>query len=216
MEHLTLEDLARLVDEPPTEAERTHLDGCADCRRELMALRDQSAALGALPELMPPKGDWHVLEAQLRSEGLVRDPGVFRRSGLAQTPQWMKAAAAAVLFLSGAGAGASVTSLTTEPVAGSDYASAMTVQDAAIALNAAQENYVNAVSHYQTLRAIEGAAPVGDPVSRLAALETLVQASQAAVIRNPEDPFLNGFLTSALGQRDAMARMVNVSNDNWF
>lgn len=216
MEHLTLETLARLVDESPTPDERTHLEGCAPCRRELEAMRDQSTALAALPEILPPKGDWQVLEAQLRSEGLVRDPGLFRKLGLARTPSWMKAAAAAVLFLSGAGAGVSYSTLTAAPTPGTDYAQAATIQDAAIAVTAAQENYVNAVSHYQSLRALEGEVPAGDPVARLAALETLVEASQAAVWQNPEDPFLNGFLTSAWAQRDAMARLVTVSNDNWF
>lgn len=216
MEHLSIEHLARLVDEAPTAEERAHVDACLECRRELAALKEQSAALGALPELLPPKGDWQVLEAQLRSEGLVRDPGLFTRLGLAQTPSWMKAAAAAVLFLSGAGAGATATALTTEPVAGSDYASATTVQDAAIAVTAAQENYVNAMSHYQTLRTIGGAPAVGDPVARLAALEKLVEVSQAAVYQNQTDPYLNGILTSAWAERNAMARLVNVSNDNWF
>ncbi|MEM7414654.1 MAG: hypothetical protein AAF389_04095 [Gemmatimonadota bacterium] len=216
MDHLTIEDLARLVDETPTAEEQALLDANPEYRQELAALKEQSAALGALPELLPPKGDWQVLEAQLRSEGLVRDPGLFTKLGLAHTPSWMKAAAAAVLFLSGAGAGATATTLTTDPVAGSDYASANTVQDAAIAVTAAQENYVNAVTHYQSLRTIEGAPAVGDPVSRLAALEKLVEASQAAVWHNPEDPYLNGILTSAWAERNAMARLVSVSNDNWF
>ena len=216
MDHLTIETLARLVDETPTPEERSHLAGCVACRRELDALKEQSTALAALPELLPPKGDWQVLEAQLRSEGLVRDPGLFTKLGLAQTPSWMKAAAAAVLFLAGAGTGATATSFASPSGAGSDYAQATTLQDAAIAITAAQENYVNAVAHYQSLRAIDGEVPVGDPVARLAALETLVQASQAAVWQNPEDPFLNGILTSAWAQRDAMARLVTVSNDNWF
>ncbi|MGB1840184.1 MAG: hypothetical protein ACPHWZ_03675, partial [Longimicrobiales bacterium] len=105
MEHLTHERLAALLDEPSTTAERTHLASCERCAAELEALREQSVALGTLPELMPPKGDWKVLEAQLRSAGLINDPGVFRHLGLARTPGWMKAAAAILLFLSGTGTG---------------------------------------------------------------------------------------------------------------
>ena len=103
MEHLSLENLARLVDEAPTPGERDHLDACKACTAELAALREQTQELGALPELLPPMGDWRVLEARLRSEGLIEDAGLFRRLGLAQTPPWMKAAAAVLLFLGGLG-----------------------------------------------------------------------------------------------------------------
>ena len=108
MEHLNSLDLSRLVDERPTPEEAAHLAGCEACTAELDALERQTAALGSLPEILPPKGDWQVLAAQLRSEGLIDDPGLFRRLGLAQTPGWMKAAAAVMLFLSGAGTGAAL------------------------------------------------------------------------------------------------------------
>ena len=49
-----------------------------------------------------------------------------------------------------------------------------------------------------------------------AALEHLVMVSQAAVRQAPGDPFLNGFLASAMAERDAAARMVSTRQDNWF
>lgn len=215
MEHLTAEQLARLVDEAPTEAERLHLERCEACTKEAGEYRDLSAALGTMPEIRPPKGDWAVLEAQLRSEGLVTDPGMFQRLGLARTPGWMKVAAAAVLFLSGAGTGIAVAS---PSVAGDGaFASANTIEEAALAVRAAEDGYVNAVSQYQALLSRNGAGGPGvDPASRLAALEHIVEASQAAVWQNPEDPFFNGFLTSAMAERNAVARMVSSSRDNWF
>lgn len=214
MEHLTAEQLARLVDESPTDEERAHLDDCARCASEAEEYRDLSSALGAMPEIRPPKGDWAVLEAQLRSEGLVTDPGMFQRLGLARTPGWMKAAAAAVLFLSGAGTGALVAS---PSGATGDVPEASTIEEAAVAVRAAEDGYVQAVSQYQALLAQNGAGGPGvDPASRLAALEHIVEASQAAVWQNPEDPFFNGFLTSAMAERNAVARMVSSSRDNWF
>ena len=110
MEHLNTEILARLVDQTPQPEEAAHIAECEACSAELEAIRSQTDALRSLPEIRPPQGDWHGLEARLRSEGLMNDPGRFRRIGLAQTPGWMRAAAAAVLFLSGAGAGALLTS----------------------------------------------------------------------------------------------------------
>ena len=215
MEHLTSEYLARLVDEAPTPDEAKHLAECEVCTAELDGLRDQTRSLGSLPELMPPLGDWAVLEAQLRSEGLVRDPGLFQRLGLAQTPQWMKAAAAIMLFLSGTGTGA----LMAGNPSGSlpDVAQLTQVEDAASAVRVAEQGYVTAVARYRELLAEDGGEnPDADPISRFAALEHLVMVSQAAVRQAPSDPFLNGFLASAMAERDAALRMVSANRDNWF
>jgi hypothetical protein len=213
MEHLTAEKLARLVDEEPRAAEREHLDGCELCADELAALRDQTEALATLPEIVPPLGDWEVLEAQLRSEGLVRDPTPLSRLGLARTPAWMPAAAAVVLFLAGAATGAGLMAGERE---GRAPATA-SVEDAASAVREAEDRYVAAVSNYREMLATEGVTDWGaDPYSRYAALEQLVSVSQAAVRQAPADPFLNGFLASALAERDAAARVVSLTDDDWF
>ena len=217
MEHLTMDTLARLVDEPSRPEEAKHLAECEACAAELAELRAQTESLASLPEILPPLGDWDVLEAQLRSEGLVRDLGLFQKLGLARTPAWMPAAAAVVLFLAGTAVGVGVSGreggveTTTTPLA------AASVEDAAGAVRAAEQQYVSAVSRYRELMEQQGgdAAEV-DPVSRYAALEHLVSVSQAAVRQAPGDPFLNGFLASALAERDAAARQVSVSRDNWF
>jgi len=217
MEHLTTESLARLIDEtaPPDEAE--HLRGCAVCAAELQAMHEQREALRALPEIMPPKNDWRGLEARLRSEGLIRDAGLFTDLGLARTPAWMKAAAAIVLFLAGAGTGAALATQGHAAQPGSSMTAAVTVEDAASAVRMAEQGYVSAVSRYRELLAQDGSDDFGgDPASRYAALEHLVLVSQAAVRQAPGDPFLNGFLASALAERDAAARLVSTSRDNWF
>jgi len=223
MVHLTVESLARLVDERPSMDERNHLASCEACAAELAALRDQTASLRALPEIMPPRGDWRALEDRLRSEGLVSDRGFFERLGLARTPGWMKAAAAVLLFLSGAGTGAALTSSgpsDASPLAGADVAAEAefaSVEEAASAVRTAEEHYVSAVSRYRQMLARDGWEAAGaDPISRVAALEHLVMVSQAAVRQAPGDPFINGFLASALAERDAALRMVSSSQDNWF
>jgi anti-sigma factor RsiW len=218
MEHLNAEELARLVDEEPRTEEAEHLAGCDACATELETLREQTAALGALPEIMPPMGDWQVLEAHLRSEGLVRDPGLFRRLGLARTPPWMKAAAAAALFLAGAGTGAALTSRSAAVGGPSPAVAQVTdVEDAASAVRIAEQEYVSAVTLYQELLTRDGGGAVGsDPISRFAALEHLVMVSQAAVREAPGDPFLNGFLASAMAERNAALRLVSAKRDNWF
>lgn len=217
MDHLTAETLARLVDAVPETDEAAHLKACEACRAELDELRAQTEALGALPEIMPPRGDWKVLEARLRSEGLVRDETLLRKLGLARTPSWMRAAASVLLFAGGVGTGlalAPTTRLAKAEVGAPERAAS--VDEAASAVRAAEERYVTAVSRYRTLLAEEGGERPVDPLRRYAALEHLVLVSQAAVRQAPGDPFLNGFLASALAERDAAARLVSVGSDDWF
>ncbi len=218
MEHLTTETLARLVDDTPDADERAHLEACAICATELRAFRDQTRALGSLPELLPPRGDWSILEARLRSEGLLRDQGLMARLTLTRTPVWMRAAASALLFavgvLSGAGwANQSATGGVAVPV----VAETSDIDEAAEQVQAAERSYVEAMSQYRAILAASGADDeAADPYSRYAALEHLVLVSQAAVRQAPGDPFLNGFLASALAERDAAARLVSTSSGGWF
>ena len=220
MEHLTIESLARLVDEPGRTDEAEHLASCEACAAELASLMEQTESLRALPVIVPPRGDWEVLAARLRSDGLLRDPGLLQKLGLARTPRWMPAAAAVVLFFGGTAFGTVLPSRSGQvgTSAGPPVTSAATVEDAANAVRTAEQHYVSAVSRYRELIEEQGgSSPLIDPVSRYAALEHLVSVSQAAVRQAPGDPFLNGFLASALAERDAAARQVSsVSRDNWF
>ncbi|HWK88442.1 MAG TPA: hypothetical protein VNP72_00555 [Longimicrobium sp.] len=104
MQHLTLEELARLVDEAAEPHEAEHLRGCLVCRRELAELRAQTEALGALPDPEPTAAAWLALEARLRSDGLIR--GAVRPR-LIFNPA-LRIAAALVVFLMGSAAGATL------------------------------------------------------------------------------------------------------------
>lgn len=226
MEHLNTESLARLVDETPQPGEAEHLARCPLCSSELEAMRAQTRALGSLPEIRPPLGDWEVLEARLRSEGLIEDPGMMSRITLAHTPTWMRAAAAAALFLGGTlvGAGTASRGNPTANVAGEEIGSALfanagNLDEAASAVRVAERGYVNALTRYRQLMDEEGgesALATGDPRSRFAALEYLVAASQAAVRQAPADPFLNGLLASTLAEREVTLRRISNTGDNWF
>jgi hypothetical protein len=215
---LTAETLARLADESPSSDEAAHLSSCEACAHGLTAFREQTEALAALPEILPPKGDWKVLEARLRSDGLIEDQGIARKLGLARTPSWMPAAAAVVLFLGGAALGAGFTASSGTTANGiSAVASTTNVEEAAAAVRTAEQQYVAAVSRYRDMLGRDGSDPaMADPISRYAALEHLVSVSQAAVRQAPGDPFLNGFLASAIAERDAALRVVSAGQDNWF
>ncbi|HEU0016357.1 MAG TPA: hypothetical protein VFQ45_21940 [Longimicrobium sp.] len=107
MQHLTLEDLARLVDEAAEPHEAEHLRGCLVCRRELAELRSQTEALGALPDPEPTPAAWLALEARLRSDGLIRGAAPLPARGVRFHPV-LRIAAALVLFLAGGVAGAAL------------------------------------------------------------------------------------------------------------
>ena len=104
MQHLDLEQLARLVDEPAEPAEAEHLRGCLVCRRELAEMRAQTDALAALEDPGVPPALWAALEAQLLEEKLIRAPARVRPAGFSRAH--LRIAASLALFLAGGAAGA--------------------------------------------------------------------------------------------------------------
>ena len=109
MQHLTFEELARLVDEPPLPHEAAHVRDCLVCRRELDEMREQTALLGRLDDPEPPAAAWHRLEAALLSEGLMQ-PAVASRgwSAWMEGRPLLRIAAALVLFALGGATGAAL------------------------------------------------------------------------------------------------------------
>lgn len=194
---------------------------------ELDALREQTEALGRLPALRPPAGDWEALKARMVSEGLVDGrPGLATR--LATTPGWMKVAAAVLLFLGGTFTGTVATgsplgsALAGSPVVGIPAVQAdapvATVEEAAQRVRILERQYMDALVQ---LRQLEGAreAPGStlDPESRLAALEYMARAGQAALREAPADPFLNGMLATTMAEREAVLRRIASTDDGrWF
>ncbi len=232
MEHLSLEALARLVDETPFRSERQHLAHCPDCSRELELLREQTEALGSLPDLRPAPGDWSALEERLEREGLLRTSTpadtvirlIDRRRG------WMQAAAALVLFLAGGLSGAVLapidpgtpgegqvaageTAAGEASPAGLPVAESATAEEAAEVLRLAEQQHRDAVLRYRALLSPQAEPPM-DP-RLFAAYDMLVAASQAAVQEAPYDPYLNGFLVSAVAEREAALNALFASADRY-
>lgn len=104
MQHLDLEQLARLVDGPAEPAEAEHLRGCLVCRRELAEMRAQTEALASLEDPEVPPRMWAALEAQLLEEKLIRAPARVRPLGFSRAH--LRIAASLALFLMGGAAGA--------------------------------------------------------------------------------------------------------------
>ena len=223
MGHLTVEALARLVGEAPTPEEERHLDGCKHCRTELEALLAQTEAIGSLPDLRPPAGDWEALEARLGSEGLIRSSAFGAREKRWWSSGWMQAAAAVVLFLGGTALGSSVlasgeapdlaqvgppSNLEFIPVA--NQAQPITsLPEAVEAVHNAEQQYMLALLQYRQLLDAQGdPGYLGNPTARLAALEGIMASARAGIQQAPADPYVNGVLVGALAEREAVLRNV--------
>lgn len=226
MGHLTTESLARMVSEAPLAEEKEHLDSCPACQAELQALKEQTDAMGALPDLRPPTGDWEALEARLVTEGLVRSSGLSLRANRWHSRGWLQAAAALVLFVGGTAVGSlyfrggpgleqvapgSPSGLELVPV--SSYAQpASNLTEAAEAVRLAERQYIDALVQYRQIVDAQGEPSlIGDPTSRFAALEGIVAAGRAAVQQAPADPFVNGVLVQALAEREVILRNASLN-----
>jgi hypothetical protein len=221
MTHLTSETLARLVDERPNPDERAHLTACGRCAEEFRALRLQSDALGGLPALRPPSGDWESLEGRLVGEGLIRTPETFRRFGFAAAPAWMQAAAAVVVFFGGTGfglaltRGAAPTALSPENLL-LPMSQISSAEEAVRAVELSEQAYMQALVRYRQLVGDSNGPRIEDPLSRVTALEGLLAASQEAVRLAPADPVFNGFLVNVLAERQEVLRQISTRDDDWF
>lgn len=243
MSHLTIETLARLVDESPDPTENGHLDICEECRSELEYLRADAAALKTLPDPQPPIAAWSALEQQLAREGLLRRTGwtthamriaavlavfilgtvmgaMFMRPGvapLATTPPGpaltIPAAAISPPVIRDTPRSAAV--MTAAPVAGPRVAArpAATAEEAVARLRDAENAYLNALGRVSDFN---GRAETTDPVTRLAALESIVATTRAALGQAPADPVINGYHLTAVAQRDATLRQLAASGQNWY
>jgi hypothetical protein len=247
MSHLTLETLARLIDDAPDPTEAGHLDICAQCREELEAMRADVAALHALPDEEPSAAQWIRLEQRLQREGLMR------QARWQWQPAALRMAAAIVIFVLGGISAAlvmrprdtqyitanpmpaqtvtqraapaghpDVTLANTPPVIEPaplaappvPMRTARTPEEAAEQLRAAESAYLTALTRFAEL---SGRAEEGDPVARLAALESIVATTRAALGRAPADPVINGYHLTAVAQRDALIRQVNASQQQtWY
>ncbi len=238
-EHLTLERLSAVVDEPHSDPSAVaHLGACDACQRDYESLTRMRMALSGLPELDPPPEVWDAIEQQLPSA--PHETGVVsvrrrRIRGWEVVSGWpLRVAAAAVLFVGGlfvgerlreAGLGPEAASRTDgQPPAGEvaieDGATvgATDREGAAARSPAFGAEAMTYVAARQNLEALRGRFTTGgvdfaqDPAAaaaRLAELNALVEASREALREAPEDPAVNDFLFEVIDERDALSDNLN-------
>jgi hypothetical protein len=88
-----------------------------------------------------------------------------------------------------------------------------TLDEAAALLRQTEEWYLTALTRYAELTT---QADVNDPIARLAALQSIVLTTQAALSQTPSDPVINGAHLTAVAQRDAALRQVaSTTGERW-
>jgi hypothetical protein len=98
--------------------------------------------------------------------------------------------------------------------AGYGGAQPASMDEAAQVLREMESRYLDALTAYAEL-ALD--AETGDPVARLAALQSIILTTQAALNETPTDPVINGYHLTALAQRDATLRQVaTASSERWY
>ena len=215
MLHLSPERLAALADGEPTMAESEHLASCAQCAGERLAHRSLLAHAGAeRARVAPPLTRWDTLRRQLRAEGIVTS----RRIARGVLPWWLQAAAAVLLVAGGVAVGR----VTAPPSAPEDVAASAGAAsadtsvgfrsrtDALAAMARSQRLYEQAtaflVERDSAQREIDDSRVYR---RRLAALDEVAAATQAALRDAPYDPVINRYYLTALGARQATLRQLD-------
>lgn len=111
-EHLSTEEISALLDRGAGEASGSgHIEDCAACRREMELLRRMRMALSAMDDREAPPGAWASVEEELEHRALTEEAVEEVRPEPGESVLsvgdvgWVRAAAAAVLFVGGLGLG---------------------------------------------------------------------------------------------------------------
>lgn len=224
-EHLSREDLARLVDEVASPGELRHLESCEQCMSELSALTAQTLALSELGDIEAPSGEWEAIEERLRVH-LPSGAPSFEGRGSRPAP-WIRVAAGVALFLAGGLTGATLAGGSGAPMAsapdpaperaGVAPSGDLSLSESERLVGMAEDLYMDALLDYrQRVAQFDPALVARDPVGRLVMLENLLAATEAAVREAPADPFFNGVLATATAERRAVvAEMTALTQTTW-
>ncbi|MCH7874087.1 MAG: hypothetical protein IH965_02165 [Gemmatimonadetes bacterium] len=174
--HCTTEELLAARNDEASPAVAEHIAACAECQRELDAIRQRVAALRALPTRRPPRDRWPIVKAQAQAE---------RRKARLARLGWTSLAVAAGLVLA---VGVRSANLTTgQP--GDDRPGARVVLDQSSGFGAARPQLANLMEQSQRLEAAlryygpEGRVLSGRAASIIAQLEDRIAAVDAGIVQ---------------------------------
>lgn len=229
MSHLPIERLAALADEKPNTLESAHLAQCAECAKELDAIRSLVSLAGAERDsLSVPLTRWDTLSAKLKSEGLVDQEGGRRKVDGGRfrfSSRSILQIAAALLLVAGgmlggrvsAGASALPGGLSGKEPTRTAQADSMPTTFASTA-DAAYWQQVYADRYQRTIAYLathdSSSKLTGTPSAmrtRLSALDRASATMREALADAPYDPVINDFYLNSFAQREATLRQLNTA-----
>ena len=230
MSHLPIERLAALADEKPNTIESAHLAQCAECARELAAIRSLVSLAGAERESMSvPLTRWDFLSKQLRAEGLIDQGGGMREGVATRFPfrissrTILQIAAGFLLVAVGIGAGRVTAGASALPggLSGNEPTRSALVDsmpgkfqslaDAAYWQQVYSDRYQRAIDYLATH---DSSSKTGTPSAmrtRLSALDRASATMREALADAPFDPVINDFYLNSVAQREAALRQHNTA-----
>jgi hypothetical protein len=226
MSHLPIERLAALADEQPNTEESSHLAKCADCTRELDAIRSLVSLAGAERDHMSvPLTRWDTLSAKLRTEGLIEASS--KQSAVSRfrlsSRSMLQIAAGFLLVAAGMGAGRLSTgeSLLPGGLSGNEPTRTASLDSMPVSFESAAdaaywqqvyaERYQRAIDY---LASHDASSKQGTPSTvrtRLSALDRASATMREALADAPFDPVINDFYLNSLAQREAALRQLNTA-----
>ncbi|HEX7939308.1 MAG TPA: hypothetical protein VF483_09980 [Gemmatimonadaceae bacterium] len=230
MSHLPIERLAALADEQPNTIESAHLAQCAECARELDAIRSLVSLAGAERENMSvPLTRWDTLSSQLRSEGLIdgnRAPQGIRGRRVAfrfSSRTMLQVAAGFLLVAVGVGAGRLSTGNSmlpgglsgNEPTRSAKVDSMpskfQSVADASYWQQVYADRYQSAIDYLMTHDSTTKSGTPSAMRTRLSAMDRASATMREALAEAPFDPVINDFYLNSVAQREAALRQLNTA-----
>lgn len=229
MSHLPIERLAALADEQPNTIESAHLAQCAECARELEAIRSLVSLAGAERDNMSvPLTRWHSLSAQLKSEGLIELGGERKEGGARSRFRFtsrtmLQMAAGFLLVAAGIGAGRWSTGNSILPgglsgneptrsaLADSMPGKFQSVADASYWQQVYADRYQSAIDYLMTHDTTTKSGTPSAMRTRLSALDRASATMREALAEAPFDPVINDFYLNSVAQREAALRQLNTA-----
>lgn len=184
-------------------AAEAHLAACAECRDAVLGLRRVVALAHALDDRPPARDLWHGIAERIGAEGgAAVVPFTRRRRFTFSLPQ-LAAAGLALSLLSAGAAGTAVHFLSgrAEPTGTAALPSgALPVRLAAMATS-----YDTAITELEEILAVRrgelDSATVRTVEASLRVIDQAIAQARAALVRDPNNPYLNGHLRSTLDRK---------------
>lgn len=191
------------LDEAALAAAEAHLSACAQCRDAVQGLRRVVALAHALDDRPPARDLWHGIAKRIGAEGEATVVPFARRRRFAFSIPQLAAAGLALSLLSAGAAGTAVHFLAGRSApTGTAF---VPLGALPVRLTAMATPYDTAITELEEILAVRrgelDSATVRTVEASLRVIDQAIAQARAALVRDPNNPYLNGHLRSTLDRK---------------